>query len=179
MKDYLWCTSKLSFQARFPEIFDQILQNTPVLEFRSRTPPPPHPQKWNSSQSPSLTLPRTHPSENEILARVQIWSYPEHPPPKLKTLIFFPESETDLTQNTSLPPQKIENSDVLSRFQIWPYPEHPPPENWKTLIFFLESETDLTQNTSPSPPKIENSNFLSRFQIWPYPKHPLPENWKL
>ena len=83
--NYLWCTSKLSFQARFPEIFDQILQNTPVLEFGSRTPSPPH-------------------HRNEILPRVQVWPYPEHPPPgKLKTLIFFPESKTDLTQNTPTP----------------------------------------------------------------------------
>ena len=82
VRDYLWCTSKLSFQARFPEIFDQILQNTPVLGFGSRTHTPSPPRKWNSSQSSSLTLPRT-------------------PPPPMK---FFPESKSDLTQNTPSPP---------------------------------------------------------------------------
>ena len=152
VRDYLWCTSKLSFQARFPEISDQILQNTSVLEFGSITAPPP--LKWNSCQIPSPNLPRTPPPiENfNFLSRVQNWPYPEHPPPwKLKTLIFFPESKTDLTQNHPPLPKKIENSDFLSRVQNWPYPEHP----------FL---------------KIENSNFLSRVQNWPYP---LPENWKL
>ena len=49
--------------ARLPEIFEQILQNTPVLEFGSRTPPPPTPP------------------QNEIAARVQVRPYPEHPPP--------------------------------------------------------------------------------------------------
>ena len=44
--------------ARFPEIFDQILQNTPVLEFGSRTPPPP---------------------PIEIVPRVQVRPYPEPP----------------------------------------------------------------------------------------------------
>ena len=68
--------------ARLPEIFDQILQNTPDLEFGSRTPPPPI----------------------EIVPRVQIWAYPEHPPPKKwKTLNLFPEFKSELTQNT--PPQ--------------------------------------------------------------------------
>ena len=69
--------------ARLPEIFDQILQNTPVLEFGSRT----HP--W-----------------------------------KLK---LFPESKSELTQNTlPLPPPKMKNSNFLSWVQIWAYPEHPP-----------------------------------------------------
>ena len=50
--------------ARLPENFDQILQNTPVLEFGSRTPSP---KSW-----------------------VQVWAYPEHPhPPKWKTLTFL------------------------------------------------------------------------------------------
>ena len=61
----------------------------------------------------------------------------------MKTLIFFPESKSDLTQNT---PQN-ENSNFLSWVQIWPYPEH-PPWKWK-LIFFPESKSDLTQNTPP------------------------------
>ena len=42
--------------ARFPENFDQILQNTPVTEFGSRTPPPL--ENSNCSQSPSLALPK-------------------------------------------------------------------------------------------------------------------------
>ena len=45
-------------QARLPENFDQILQNTPVLQFGSRTPPP----------------------QIKIVSRVQVRPYPEHPP---------------------------------------------------------------------------------------------------
>ena len=48
--------------ARFPEIFDQILQNTPVLEFGSRHPP--------QMKNPNF------------LSWIQIWAYPEHLPPK-------------------------------------------------------------------------------------------------
>ena len=83
---------------------------------------------------------------------------PEHPPPP--EMKFFPESKSDLTQNTPLemkfipkslttqntPPPKIENSNFLSRVQNLPYSEPPP--------------------------KIENSNFLSRVQNLPYPEHP-------
>ena len=36
-------------QARLPEIFDKILQNIPVLQFGSRTPPPP--PNWNLGRS--------------------------------------------------------------------------------------------------------------------------------
>ena len=115
VRDYLWCTSQLGFQ----KIFDQILQNTPVLEFGSRTPPPnwncksklfpeSPPENWNCSKSTSLTLPRTN-----------------TPPPKWKTLTFFPEFRSELTQNT--PPMK--NSNFLSWVQIWAYPEHPPMKN--------------------------------------------------
>ena len=101
-----------------PESKSALTQNTP-------------PENWNSSQSSNLTLPRTPPQieNSNFLSRVQIWHYPAHPPQKLKTLIFFAESKSDLTQNTP-PPPKIENSNFLSRVQIWPYPEH-PPENWK------------------------------------------------
>ena len=53
---YVVRDSLMHQQARLPEIFDQILQNTPVLGFGSRT-----------------------------------------PPLKMK---FFPESKSDLTQNT-------------------------------------------------------------------------------
>ena len=49
-------------QARLPEIFDQILQNTPVLEFGSITPPSP---ELIFLLSPNLTLPRTPPTRNE------------------------------------------------------------------------------------------------------------------
>ena len=50
------------------------------------------------------------PPINESLPRVQVEPYPEPHPPEMK---FFPESKTDLTQNT--PP--IENSNFLSRVQ--------------------------------------------------------------
>ena len=66
-------------QARHPEIFDQILQNTPLF--------------WDL--------------------------VPEHPPMK-----FFPESKSDLTQNT--PPE----NEIFPRVQVRPYPEY-PPNNWK------------------------------------------------
>ena len=62
--------------ARLPEIFDQILQNTPVLEFGSKHPP-----------SPKI----------EIVPRVQVWPYPEHP-------------------------SQMKNSNFLSWVQIWAYP---------------------------------------------------------
>ena len=96
--------------AKLPEIFDQILQNTPVLEFGSRTPPPP-------------------PKKIEIVPRVQVWLYPEHPR-KWKTelsfkVTFFPEFKSELTQNTP-PPMKMKNSNLLSWVQIWAYPEQPP-----------------------------------------------------
>ena len=72
-------------QARLPEIFDQILQNTPVLEFGSRTLPPPLKIEI-VPRGPSLSLPRTPP-----------------PAPKWKTLTFFPEFKSELTQNTPPP----------------------------------------------------------------------------
>ena len=78
-------------QARLPEFFDQILQNTPVMEFGSRTSPPqlkffpesksdltqkPPPENRNSFQSPNLTLPRTPPplkiENSNFLSGVQI-----------------------------------------------------------------------------------------------------------
>ena len=90
--------------ARLPEIFDQILQNIPVLEFGSRAPPP----------------------QIVIVPRVKVWPYPEHPPPpKWKTQTFFPKFRSELTQNT---PPKMKNSNFLSWVQIWAYPEHPPNE---------------------------------------------------
>ena len=153
-------------QARLSEIFDQILQNTPVLGFGSRTPPFPPPRKWNSSQSPSQTLPRTPPpTENEILPRVQVTPYPEHltqkppSPRKFKTLIFFfVDSKSDLTQNTTPPPptpSQIQNNfNFLSRFQIWPYREYHPPPKLKSLIFFPEFKSDLSQNP-PLPRKLK------------------------
>ena len=49
--------------ARFPEIFDQILQNTPVLEFGSRTPPLPKLKLFPESKS-NLTQ---NPPPNEKL----------------------------------------------------------------------------------------------------------------
>ena len=132
-------------QARLPEIFDQILNNTPVLEFGSRTPPP---QNWNSSQSPSLTLPRTSPESRT--------------PPQIENSWFSFQSP-NLTLPQNIPPPKLKTLDFLSRVQIWPYPEAPPPK-LKTLIFFPDSKTSLTENTPSPPPKIENSKFLSRFQ---------------
>ena len=51
--------------ARLPENFDQILQNTPVLELGSRTPPTPPPP----------------PHQIKIIPKVQVRPYPEHPPP--------------------------------------------------------------------------------------------------
>ena len=71
-------------------------------------------------ESKSDLTQNTPPLKMKILSWVQIWPYPEHPPPpKMKT-------------------------NFLSPVQIWPYPEHPP--KWK-LIFFPESKSDLTQNT--------------------------------
>ena len=104
MRDYLWCTSKLSFQARFPEIFDQILQNTPVLEFGSRTPPPPPEMKIFPESKSDLTQNTPLPPEMKFFPRVQNWPYTEHP--FNWKLIFFPQSKTDLTQNTPPPPPR-------------------------------------------------------------------------
>ena len=167
--------SVMHHQAKLPESFDQILQNTLCsgIWFQNT----PH-RKWNSSQSPSPSLPRTS------------------PPWKLRTLTFFLDSKSDLTQNTPSPP-KIENSNFLSRFQIWPYPEHPPPKNkilprvqvWpypehpppklKTLTFFLDSKSDLTQNTPPPPSrKLKTLTFFldSKSDL---SQNTPPPNWKL
>ena len=65
---------------------------------------------------------------SNFLSSVQIWAYTEHPPPwKWKTLTFFSEFRTELTQNT--PP--------------------PTPRKWKTLTSFPEFRSELTQNTPP------------------------------
>ena len=54
--------------------------------------PPTLPPPWNFSQSPNPTLPRTPP-----------------PPGKWKTLTFFPEFRSELTQNTApTPPVAVE-----------------------------------------------------------------------
>ena len=113
--------SVLHKQTRLPEIFDEILNNnTPVLEFGSKTPP----SNWNWGG---------------VFCFLILFS---------SFLIFFPESKFHLTQNT--PCKKIENTNFLSRFQNWPYPEQNiPPPQLKTLIFFPESKTDLTKNTPP------------------------------
>ena len=60
---YIVCErlSVMHQQARLPENFDQILQNTPVLQFGSRTPP-----------------------QIKIVPRVQVQPYPEHAPPNEK-----------------------------------------------------------------------------------------------
>ena len=118
-------------QAKLPEIFDQIPQNTPT-------------------------------PGNEILPRVQVWPYPEHPPP-----------------------HKIENSNFLSRVQVQPYPEHPSPaRKLKTLTFFLDSKSDLTQNIPQGRLKYVETNgcipkgyhlvslfvYVSRYTDWIYGK---------
>ena len=107
--------------ARIPEIFDQILQNTPVLEFGSRTPLP---RKWKTN----------------FLSWVQIWAYPEHPPPlpwKWKTITFFLEFKSELTQNTHThrPPPKWKTN-FLSWVQIWAYPD-PPGSGWSMWRLYL------------------------------------------
>ena len=59
----------------------------------------------------NLTLARTPPApaQNEnsnFPSGVQIWPYPEHPPPsEWKLLIFLSESKCDLTQNTHTHPK--------------------------------------------------------------------------
>ena len=91
----------------------------------------------------------------------------------MKTLTFFPEFTSELTQNT-------------------------PPPKWKTLTFFPEFTSELTQNTppkmktltffpefrselprTPPSPKNENSNFLSWVQISAYPEHPPIGGWSM
>ena len=107
---------------------------------------PPPPLKWKNSN---------------FLSWVQIWAYPEHPPRQWKTLTFFPEFKSELTQNTC--PQKMKNSNFLSWVQIWAYPEHPPPRKWKTLTFFPEFKSELTQNT-PLPRKWKTLTFFPEFK---------------
>ena len=87
------------------------------------------------------------------------------PPWKWKALTFFPEFKSELTQNT--PPQKMKNSNFLSWVQIWAYPEYtPPPWKWKTLTFltfFREFKSELTQNPPP-PRKWKNLTFFPEFK---------------
>ena len=109
---------------------------------------------------------------SNLISWVQIWAYPEHPPPKWKTLTFFPEFKSELTQNPPAPPNEkltffpefkselTQNApppkwktNLLSWVQIWAYPEHHPPK-WKTLTFFPEFKCELTQNTHPPPPVV-------------------------
>ena len=110
--------------------------------------PPPKNKKLFPESKSGLTQ-NTPPPQNEnsnFLSWVQIWAYPEPRPLhpwKWKTLTFFPEFRSELTQNLP-PPPKMKNSNFLSWVQIWAYPEHPP--QWKT-------------------------NFLSWVQIWAYPEH--------
>ena len=104
--------------ARLPENFDQILAEHPCSGIWYRIPP----------ASPEM-------KNSNFLSWLQIWAYTEHPPPpwKWKTLTFFPEFRSELTQNTTpLPPPK-----------------------WKTLTFFPEFRSELTQNTSPPPGPVE------------------------
>ena len=85
-------------QARLPEIFDQILNNTPVPEFGSRTP---------LSLPEIETLPRVqvqpypeYPPQIEnsnFLSRFQNWPYPEHPPSIENSNFQSPKSKSDLT----------------------------------------------------------------------------------
>ena len=88
-----------------PEIFDQIAQNTPVLEFGSRTSPPPH--KINLSLWVQIWPIQEHPPprnwNSNFFLWVQIWPIPEHPPPQIETLTFPPEFKSDLFQNTPPP----------------------------------------------------------------------------
>ena len=73
--------SVLHKQTRLPEMFDEILNNTPVLEFGSKTPPPPPieivPRVW---PYPEPLPPKIE--NSNFLSRVQISPYPEHPPQK-------------------------------------------------------------------------------------------------
>ena len=133
--------------ARLPENFDQISPKHPCSGIWFQNTPPPR--------------------QIKIIPRVQVQPYPEHPAPKWKTLTFFPEFRSELTQNT---PHKWKTN-FLSWVQIWVYPEH-PPQNEK-LTFVPEFRSELTQNP---PPQRKNSNFLSWVQIWAYPEHPPNEN---
>ena len=100
--------------ARLPEIFDQISVEHPVLEFGSRTSPPP--DNWNCSQSPKSDL-----TQNTPL-----------PPRKWKTLTFFPEFKYEFTQNTPHPPPpKMKNTNFLSRVQSELTQNTPPPPKIK------------------------------------------------
>ena len=105
--------------ARLPENVDQISAKHPCSGILHRTPPPPS-------------------QKSKIVPRVLVQPYPEHPHPKWKTLTFFPEFRSELTQNTELP-------------QI----QTPHPQKWKTLTFFPEFRSELTQNTPPPPPENE------------------------
>ena len=115
--------------ARLPEIFDQISVEHPCSRiWFQNTPPPkieivPRVQVWPYPEHPSPLKMKN----SNFLSWVQIWAYPEHPPPKWKTLTFFPEFKSELTQNT--------------------------PLQWKTLTFFPEFKSELTQNTPP--PAVE------------------------
>ena len=170
MRDYLWCSSQLGFQ----KFLTKILENTPVLEFGSRTPPLQNLKLFPESKS-GLTQNTPKMKNSNFLSWVQIWAYPEHPPWKWKTLTFFAEFKSELTQNT--PPQ-WKTLTFFAEFKS-ELTQNTPPQ-WKTLTFFAEFKSELTQNT---PPPMKNPHFLCWVQIWAYPEHhhppPPPENEKL
>ena len=93
-------------------------------------------------------------------------SFLVHPPPrKWKTLTFFPEFRSELTQNT---PQ-MKNSNFLSWVQIWAYTEHPPKMKNSNFLSWVQ----IWANTEhPPSPEMKNSNFLSWVQIWAYTDTP-------
>ena len=69
--------------AMLPQNFDQIFQNTAVLEFGSRTSPSnlklfPE-SKSGLTQNTPPPLPKM--KNSNFLPWVQIWAYPEHPSP--------------------------------------------------------------------------------------------------
>ena len=156
--------------AMLPENFDQIPQNTPVLEFGSRSPP-----------------------QLKIVPRVQIWAYPEQPPtphrhPKMKNSNFLPEFKSEITQNTHHPhPPSPENENLtffLSSNLSLPRTPPPPHGGWsmwrlyppripsrllkmKNSNFLPEFKSELTQNTHHTLPPPENEklyNFLPEFK---------------
>ena len=96
-------------QARFPEIFDQIVHPCSGIRFQ------------NTPSQNFKTLIFFPESKSDLFHNT--------PPENLKTLIFFPESKSDLFHNT--PHRKFENFPE-SKSDLF----HNTPQNFKTLVFF-------------------------------------------
>ena len=152
VRDYLWCTSKLGFQKFLTKFsitrlfWNLVSTPPPPIEIVPRVQvwpypePPPQIENSNFLSRVQISPYPEHPPPQKIentnfLSRFQNWLYKEHPPP-LKTLICFPESKSDLTQNTLPPNWKLQFSESKSDLI-------PSPPQWQ--LKYMETNGCIPQ----------------------------------